>query len=165
MPLSKVEIFEDGTALLLDWADATRARFHAVWLRDNALDAETRSPGNGQRLITVLDIPPATIVESARLTAGGDLRVAFAPEGKEVTFPAEWLKARRYARANGPEPGWTGPQTETWDGVRGRVTVASYREIRADRQALGRWLGGIRRYGFALMRNVPCESGKLCEVA
>ena len=29
---------------------------HAVWLRDNAWDDKTRSPGNGQRLITLGDI-------------------------------------------------------------------------------------------------------------
>src|SRR5688572_16086052 len=100
MPLSSIEILADGTALRLDWADGTSARFHAVWLRDNALDAETRSPGNGQRLISILDIPPDTTVERARLTAGGDLGVAFAVEGKEVIFPAAWLKARRYDRRN-----------------------------------------------------------------
>jgi len=54
MALSKVERLEEGAAVSLTWSDGVRARFHAIWLRDNALDAETRSSGNGQRLITVL---------------------------------------------------------------------------------------------------------------
>lgn len=166
MPLSSIEAFADGTALRLIWADGTSARFHAVWLRDNALDAQTRSPGNGQRLITVLDILPNTTVERARLTADGDLGVAFAPEGKKVTFPSEWLKARRYDRRNGQEAGWTAPEVETWDSrLQGRTPVGWYKDIGADRQALGRWLADIRRYGFAVMRDVPCESGQLCKVA
>lgn len=37
--------------------DGTRVRFHAVWLRDNALDPQTRDPGSGQRLIAIGDIP------------------------------------------------------------------------------------------------------------
>ena len=60
MSLSKVETLENGAAARLVWADGTSARFHALWLRDNALDPETRSPGNGQRLITILDIPRET---------------------------------------------------------------------------------------------------------
>jgi len=165
MPLSSIEIFADGTALRLDWAEGTSARFHAVWLRDNALDAETRSPGNGQRLITVLDILPDTTVERARLTGGGDLSVAFAPEGKEVIFPAAWLKAHRYDRRNGQEAGWTAPEVETWDSrLQERAPVGWYKDVGANRQALGRWLAEIRRYGFALMRDVPCRSGQLCKV-
>jgi gamma-butyrobetaine dioxygenase len=64
-------------------------------MRDNALDPETRSPANGQRLITVLDIPRDTIIADAALTPTGDLQITFAPDGKEVTFPSAWLHARR----------------------------------------------------------------------
>ena len=75
------------------------ARFHALWLRDNALDPETRSPGNGQRLITVLDIPRDTRIADAAVTAAGrSAACASRPEGKDVTFPAAWLRARRYDR-------------------------------------------------------------------
>ena len=60
-----METLENGAAVRLSWADGTSARFHAIWLRDNALDPETRSPGNGQRLITVLDIPRETTIANA----------------------------------------------------------------------------------------------------
>jgi hypothetical protein len=55
-------------------------RFHAIWLRDNAQDAATRSPGNGQRLITLLDIPRETRIADARWDEGG-LTVRFEPDG------------------------------------------------------------------------------------
>ena len=32
-------------------------RYHATWLRDNANDPKTRDKNNGQRLISVSDIP------------------------------------------------------------------------------------------------------------
>ena len=57
MTFSTAAISSDNKSITLTWADGTRARFHAIWLRDNALDAKTRSPENGQRLITILDIP------------------------------------------------------------------------------------------------------------
>ena len=37
-------------------------RFHAVWMRDNAPDPDTKSVSNGQRLITLHDIPEAITI-------------------------------------------------------------------------------------------------------
>jgi gamma-butyrobetaine dioxygenase len=45
------------------------------------------------------------------------------------------------------------------------VPVGSYAAIRSDRHALGRWLADVRRYGFAVMHDVPAEPGSLCKVA
>ncbi len=43
-------------------------------------------PGNGQRLITILDIPAATRIADAR--AGGDrLTVRFEPDGRTIDTP------------------------------------------------------------------------------
>jgi gamma-butyrobetaine dioxygenase len=53
-----------------------------------------------------------------------------------------------------------------WDsGLQGRIPVAAYPAICADRRAFGQWLADIRRYGFAVLREVPRESGYLCKVA
>ncbi len=46
----------------LNLCDGTAPRFHAVWLRDNALDEETRASANGQRFnnrsaAPVIDVP------------------------------------------------------------------------------------------------------------
>ena len=57
--LTHALIGDEGRTIELGWKDGTRTRFHAMWLRDNALDDKTRSAGNGQRLITILDIPAA----------------------------------------------------------------------------------------------------------
>ena len=50
--------------------DGKPHRFHALWLRDNARDENTRSPGNGQRLITILDIPEDTRIAEATTSHG-----------------------------------------------------------------------------------------------
>ena len=96
MPLAQARVIDDGKAVDLTWTSGERARFHALWLRDNALDPETRSPGNGQRLITVLDIPPDTAISEATITGQGNLSLVFRPENKAVVFPAAWLRVRRY---------------------------------------------------------------------
>ena len=44
--MNKVTLESDGQIIGLTVADHT-SRFHAIWLRDNALDPATRSPSNG----------------------------------------------------------------------------------------------------------------------
>lgn len=165
MTIAEATILDNGGALRVRWRDGEWARFHAVWLRDNAQDPATRDPKNGQRLVTVLDVPEDTRIAAAQ-AAQGDLTVTFAPGGETVEFSSAWLRARRYDRPAPAAEGWTGPEIERWDArLQGRVPVAAWAPASADRRVLGAWLADIRRYGFALMRGVPVESGALCKVA
>ena len=50
--MHSVTIGPKGQVISLTIADNT-TRFHAIWLRDNALDKDSRSTGNGQRLISL----------------------------------------------------------------------------------------------------------------
>jgi gamma-butyrobetaine dioxygenase len=111
--LTHALIGDEGRTIELGWKDGTRTRFHAMWLRDNALDDKTRSAGNGQRLITILDIPAETRIGAASIE-GGALEVTFVPEGKTVGFPAGWLRSHAYDRQEAREPGWTGIASIAW---------------------------------------------------
>jgi [2-(trimethylamino)ethyl]phosphonate dioxygenase len=166
MKLNTAEILSDGTAVSLEWADGSRARFHALWLRDNALDAETRSPANGQRLITLLDIPGDIRAVRAEITAAGALSVELAPEGKTLVFPADWLRRNAYDGAAQPDPGFCDPAVETWDsGLQGRVPVGQWDLLRRSDEALGDWLAAVRKYGVARLGGVPTTPGSVCQVA
>ena len=90
--LTHALIGDEGRTIELGWKDGTRTRFHAMGLRDNALDDKTRSAGNGQRLITILDIPAQTRIGAAAIN-GDALEISFVPEQKTVSFPAAWLSA------------------------------------------------------------------------
>lgn len=164
MDANKARIIDGGKAVEVSLGGG-RARFHALWLRDNAPDAQTRSARNGQRLITILDIPAATMIGAAK-AEDGQIEIRFEPEGKTVCYPAEWLAAHVY---DGPRPrarGWTGPEITRWDSaLQQEIPSGSYNEIAKDRAALGRWLVQVRRYGFAVMTDVSTDSGALCRVA
>jgi gamma-butyrobetaine dioxygenase len=165
MQATTIDILDDGGAVRLGWSNGTSARFHAFWLRDNALDAATRSPGNGQRLISVLDLPATTKVSRADL-AGSELHLTFVPEGHETVFAADWLWARRYDVERSEQSGWVSAELELWNcDLQGRVPTGSYARISADRAALGHWLAATKRFGFATLSEVPVTSGSLCEVA
>jgi gamma-butyrobetaine dioxygenase len=162
--MADVKIIEDGRALDISFPEGERHRFHAVWLRDNSLDPETRSAGNGQRLITILEQPRDARIRSASLDQRG-VSITFAPEEKTTVFPLSWLRARSYDRRGRQAAGWTDGAVERWDSsLQSNVPSASWRRLARDRAALGGWLSAVRRYGFAVMTEVPVESGFLCTV-
>ena len=162
--LTTVEIIEDGRALRLTWEDGAEARFHALWLRDNSPDKETRSPANGQRLITVLDLPQGLRVAEAQRGEGA-LTVRFVPENKQVAFSSAWLRARIYDRATAEGAGRPGPGLTLWGReLEASIPRADYAGARSDPALLASWLAAVARYGFAVMTGIECKSGALAEV-
>jgi gamma-butyrobetaine dioxygenase len=164
MQVSDPKVIDGGAAVELSLG-GDRHRFHALWLRDNARDEKTRSPGNGQRLITILDIPAETRIAEAQ-AVDGTLSLRFEPEGKAVTYDGRWLASHAYDRREVLAPGWTEQGIERWDSrLLNHVPSESWTDVTADRRALGRWLAAVRRYGFAVMTGTPVEPGTLCKVA
>lgn len=164
--LTHALIGDEGKTIELGWENGTRARFHAMWLRDNALDDKTRSAGNGQRLITILDVPADTRIGAALIKPGA-LELTFVPEGKTVSFPAEWLGAHAYDRVELRKGGWTSDAVERWTRatMQDAVPRAGYAAASHDRETLREWLSAVRRFGFAVMDGLPAESGALCKVS
>ncbi|TPO07509.1 gamma-butyrobetaine dioxygenase [Mesorhizobium sp. B1-1-5] len=164
--LGTATLDDDGRVIELCWKDGTVSRFHAIWLRDNALDDKTRSAGNGQRLITILDIPPETRIGAAEIK-GELLEVTFVPEGKVVSFPSSWLRAHAYDRKEVREPGWTASDIERWTKATMQKSVprAAYADASRDSNVLRQWLAAVRSFGLAVMDGLPAESGALCKVA
>jgi len=163
--LQSVEIVEDGKAVRVQLTDGQVTRFHALWLRDNALDSATRSPENGQRLIALRDIPPETSIALAEIV-DGMLRLQFQPESKTVSFPSAWLRDNAYDREASQARGWTHAGIETWDGEIDVADVtAGFPVVASECAVLCDWLCQIRRFGFAKLVGGPVESGALLKVA
>ncbi|MEQ3672582.1 TauD/TfdA family dioxygenase [Pseudophaeobacter sp.] len=140
-------------------------RFHAVWLRDNAQDHETRAQGNGQRLIALRDIPAETRIEAAEISQPGTLDVRFAPEGKRVSFDLAWLEAHAYDQTAPAQRGWLEDGVETWDAdLMADVPCGDFAALAQGGRALQDWLGQIMRYGFAKVVNAPATPGTLFDI-
>lgn len=154
----------DGRVLTLTDNGQNPARFHAVWLRDNAWDARTRAPGNGQRLITLADIPADTHIGMAKVD-GTKLDLVFQPENKPVSYDIAELLAQRYDTNMPKEAGWTAPHVEPWDaGLMGSVPVVGLPQIQADAGAKRAWLAQVARYGFGKLTDGPVRDGALFDV-
>lgn len=159
-----VRIDGDGEVLHLE-TEAGTCRFHAIWLRDNAQDADTRDPGNGQRLITLNDLPEAITITRARIDDQG-LRVTFAPEGKTVLFDPAWLAAHAYDRARNHDPAALPERTEEWSArtFASDIPVGHLPDMQSDPARLRDWLALVQRYGFARVTGVPAQSGGLFDI-
>lgn len=158
-----VTVASAGTHLTLTSGQSVK-RFHAIWLRDNASDAETRAAANGQRLISLRDIPADTTIRSADVQ-GQTLMVTFAPENKEVVYDLGWLDAHAYDVEQSPERGWTPPITETWDsGLMGNVPTGDFEQLSQNDAALRDWLGLVSRFGFGKVVNGPAKDGALFDL-
>ena len=161
--MTSVTLAEDGSYLTLTLPTET-LRFHAIWLRDNALDPETRDPRNGQRLITLNDLPVAPRLSDAAI-ASAALACTFAPDGKRVSFPLAWLAAHAYDRPHDRNAGRMPDGAEPWDeGLMSQVPVGHYPELSASNAARANWLANVRRYGFAKITGIGAESGALFRV-
>ena len=149
-----VTVDPTGTYLTLETSDGAH-RFHAIWLRDNAHDAATRASGNGQRLITLRDIPPETRIAAAGIASDGALEVRFAPEDKTVTFDPAWLRTHAYDQsAPATAPGWLSKDIEIWDGgLMDALPCGDFAQLQQGGDPLCDWLGKIVRYGFAKVMN------------
>lgn len=160
--MAEVTIIDGGKAIALTGASGPM-RFHAHWLRDNAWDETTRSPGNGQRLITLSDIPRETRITTAEL-AEGRLWLTFAPEGKRIGYDPGWLAAHSYDRPAPRKKGWTAPWIETWDAGLTSGPRADFARLAEGGQTLADWLGGVARYGFGRISGGPVRDGALFDV-
>jgi gamma-butyrobetaine dioxygenase len=157
----RLATIEAGGRVLRLAFDGIEARFHAIWLRDNALDPETRDPGNGQRLITLADLPEGLTLARADWQADG-LHITFAPEGKTVTFPADWLAAHVYDQPQDRTPGRLPALVQAWTAETGQgAPLADFANLRDDRAALRDWLAGVRRYGFGRVSGLATDPGSL----
>ena len=159
------EITDGGRVLSVDM-DGTTLRFHAVWLRDNAWDGETRSSGNGQRLITINSLPQDVRIAAAEMN-GDKLQVTFAPESKAVSYDLNWLKLHAYDRqTTSHDTGWTASTIETWDkGLTSNLPRADFNAVKARPGALRDWLAGVARYGVGVLTGGPVKPEALLEVA
>lgn len=140
-------------------------RFHAIWLRDNAPDPETRSQQNGQRLIALRDLPKDTRITTAEATPDGSISVDFSPENKRVKFSVNWLRRNAYDTPAPRSPGWLNKDIQPWDQtLKDDVPSGDFEDLRSTPSMLRDWLEQVVRFGFAKVQNAPIKEGGLFEL-
>jgi len=156
--LETATIIDDGNALSLEFKDGSVSRFHGIWLRDNAPEPETISASNGQKLITLADIPENLIISKASVI-NGDLLLTVLPENKTASYSSEWLFSNRYdVKEEKDELAlWAAGFSET-------IPTADYSAYQMNDAVLLKWLSDVRRFGFAKLVNGPTAPQSLLDV-
>ncbi|WP_127114881.1 2-trimethylaminoethylphosphonate dioxygenase [Shimia sediminis] len=161
--MTEVSLSQNGAVLTLHTPEGA-SRFHAIWLRDNAIDGATRDASNGQRLITMADLSLNATVRAAAVE-GDTLALTFDPDGHDATYDLGWLAAHAYDQPQAREPGQLADGVEAWDGaLNTAVPSGDYAALSSDDAARRDWLEMVRRYGFAKVTNLPVEEGNLYKI-
>ena len=162
-----VKIIDNGKSIILQQADGSTLRYHSTWLRDNALDPKTRDIKNGQRLITLSDIPIDTCVKSAILDDKGEnISLTFSPESKKVSFSTSWLETYAYDVKKKSLKGWISPDLKIWSSdMLKNIPNIDYKIAKSDNILLLKWMKSLHNYGFAKISGGNKESGAIIQIA
>ena len=162
-----VKIINSGKAILLSRKYGAPLRYHSTWLRDNALDAKTRDKNNGQRLITISDVPANTYIKSASLDKKGkNITLKFLPDKKEVKFSSKWLEVNTYDKKQNNSKIWINPNLKIWSNATMKnIPVINYKTAKSNKKLLLKWLKSLHCYGFAKITSCEKKSGTVIKIA
>ena len=162
-----VKVINSGKAILLSRKNGTAIRYHSTWLRDNALDSETRDKKNGQRLISISDIPAKTYIKSASLNKKGkEVMIIFLPKKKQVKFSSNWLLNNAYDNSKKNSKVWTDSSLKIWSkSTLKNIPVINYKTAKSNKKLLIKWLKSLYSLGFAKITGSEKKSGTVIKIA
>ncbi len=162
-----VKIIDSGKSINLVKKDGTNVRYHATWLRDNAIDPKTRNSNNGQRLISISDVPVNTYINSASLDKNKkNICIKFLPERKKISFSLDWLEKHSYDTYHSKKKGWLPKEIKIWgNGMKKNIPTLDYKIAKSNKKLLHKWLRSIYCFGFAKMTGGKDKPGAIKDVA
>lgn len=152
-----------GRVLRVGWSDGRQSRYHAIWLRDNAVGEENLNPETREQRSDVTGLPPDPIIAAAGVE-GGVLVLRWADSERPSRFHPGWLYAHDYSNAAASEDDRIRPEPWDADALPEPPSIDG-RDILTDDEGLEAWLTAICRYGIARLRDVPAEDGMAARVA
>jgi gamma-butyrobetaine dioxygenase len=163
-PLARVSVEAGDKVLRVVWADGREARFHAIWLRDNASDVGNLNLETREVVADVTAIPVDIAIASARIDTIGGLCVTWNEDRQTSRFHPGWLRRHDYSNpieASDPQDlapilwdGDTFAEPPSFDGA----------DILDDDDVLADWLNAVARYGVARLTGVAPEEDMVGQV-
>jgi gamma-butyrobetaine dioxygenase len=144
MNLSSLEARAD--ALLLTFADGTRATYPTLWLRDNCPSAF--HPQTEERVLDLLDLDPAPVLSEA--AQAGDALVLRYGDGHVSRLPLALLAAHRPG-CPAADPAAIPPRLWRADLTTGGVPRFAAAQLLADDGALRAWMEETAATGISLV--------------
>ncbi|WP_035841850.1 2-trimethylaminoethylphosphonate dioxygenase [Kitasatospora azatica] len=129
------------------------------WLRDNCPCTQCRDPRTDQKLFQITDLP-ADLAVAASTTRDGQLEVLWS-DGHRSRYPQDWPAT----------PGGDDRRTEQgkqlWQAAdfAAGIPEAQWSAYLADPAEQAAVLRAVQRFGFVVLREVPCRPGQVRAVA
>ena len=141
----------------VEWSDGETARFHHIWLADNAADDEAIDPHSREKLVDICDLPADIAPLHVSVTDAGALTVVWSPGHRSHYHPG-WLRAHRYDGA----PDCFGAsehdplERRLWDAsADSELPVFGWSAVEDDPDARLAFLTSVRSFGLALLTDGP----------
>ncbi len=140
------------------WADDTTARFHHIWLADNAADSQAIDPHSREKLIDICDLRSDIKPIDVSVSPEGALAVRWSRDRVSLYHPG-WLRAHRY------DP----PQTANVDRQERRLWDASdsaalgefcWAAVETDPDTRLAFLESVRSFGLGLLTDGPTTAAE-----
>jgi len=162
-----IKVINSGKAIILAHKNGSTLRYHATWLRDNANDIETRDKNNGQRLISISDIPDNTYIKSASLDKKGkNITLNFLPNKKQVKFSTSWLESNAYDNKHFGSKVWINANLKTWTKASLKnIPKINYKTAKSNKKLLLKWLKSLNCFGFAKITGCEKKIGTVIKIA
>jgi gamma-butyrobetaine dioxygenase len=151
--------------LVIDWQDGKQSRLYAHWLRDHCQMPTSRNADNGQRLLSVINIPEDTYIEQAQLDETGNVCVRFQPEDHLSVFSQQWLRENCY-NLNQQFDDRSAAHKRLWqkDSLTNDFPRINYDHVCQNNQGKLNALRFVRDLGFCILENVPRVEGQVLKV-
>jgi len=144
MTVSTLEVRAD--ALLVTWADGTRATYPALWLRDNCPSAF--HPETHERVLDLLVLDLSPVLLSADHT-GETVTLRYA-DGHTSLMPTALLSAHRPGKP-AADPADIAPQFWRGDLTAAGIPRFAAAQLLAEDAALGTWMRETARFGLSIV--------------
>lgn len=148
-------------SLVVRWDDDGENEYHYVWLRENCGCEACRHPEAWERLLDPLsyplDITPDEVEAAERVYISW-------PGGHRSAFSTGWLRANAYgpaARRNRDAQ----PTLWTAASIASRLPEIHHERVVGSGDGVLQWLRMVREFGFAIVRGVPAEPGRVALLA
>jgi len=154
-----------GDELVIEWYDGKESRLYSYWLRDHCQMPTSVDADNGQRLLSVIDIPEQAYIEKAYKDEKGNVCVVFQPENHLSVFSQHWLRQNCYD-LNLHFDDRSERQKHLWQkgSFKDGLPFVDYESICNDENAKLDALRLVRDVGFFVLENVPTIKGQVLKV-
>ena len=145
----------DKNNLVVNWEDGHTSTYDTLWLRDNCTCGGCGNRAQGQKRVSMLEVPHSPCVTNHGWDGNGCLEIDWDDDGHHSTYPATWLREHCYCPSCRDARRF---RPQLWDGnLQGELPEFQLSDFLHDDGGCQRVLASIVSRGFCLVHGVPTD--------